>query len=242
MQDGYIKLHRKSLTSSAFKNPATWMVWSWCLLKACHEEQQFPWNGSDITLKPGQFITGHHKALQELPTLTLQTLRTAWGYLKSTNRITIKSTNRFSIVTVLNWKEYQVPNKPTNKPLTNQQQTTNKPLTTYKNDKKVKNDKKEIPKGISRSKIDEVVSWYEACFDTTLRSLSKTRKAKLHARLTTFSISDIKQAITNFSAAPFYRGENDRGWCADLDFIIRSDEQIEKGLNLKPHSNVLHIT
>lgn len=138
MNEGFVKLHRKSLKSSVFKTPIIFMVWCWCLMKASHEDQKFPFNGTDTELKKGQFITGLKKAEQELP-LTRQNIRTAWNYLKSTHRITIKSTNRFSVISILNWEAYQgrLTNELTSK-LTNHQQTTNKPLTTYK---KVKNDK-----------------------------------------------------------------------------------------------------
>ena len=47
-----------------------------------------------------------------------------------------------------------------------------------------------------------------------------------------FSLEEVKLAIENFASSPFHTGDNDRGWVADLDFIIRSDENIEKGLKL----------
>jgi hypothetical protein len=67
--------------------------------------------------------------------------------LKSTNEITSKSTNKYTIITVVKWEEYQLlceksTNKSTSK-LTNDQQTTNKQLTT---DNKYNNINKEIIK------------------------------------------------------------------------------------------------
>ena len=38
----------------------------------------------------------------------------------------------------------------------------------------------------------------------------------------------LEQAISNTSRSPFHNGDNDRGWTADLDFIIRSYEQVER--------------
>lgn len=144
MADGWVKLFRVSLKSSSFCDPFIWQVWCWCLLKAQHVQQQFPFNGSDCVLQPGQFITGRDSALRDMNPrklkhgLTAQRYRTALSYLKSTNRITTKTTNKFTIITILNWSTYQ---KSTNK-LTNKQPTSNQQATTYKN---VKNDKnKEI--------------------------------------------------------------------------------------------------
>lgn len=144
MDNGWIKLHRKSMESTIWKNPMVWFVWSWCLMKANHKDNQFPFNGKDIVVKNGSFITGLNSAQSQLPTLSIQNIRTALDYLESTNRITIKSTNKFSVITIVKWEEYQQDNKQTNKPLTNEQQTTNKPLTTNKNVKKEKNVKKVV--------------------------------------------------------------------------------------------------
>jgi hypothetical protein len=134
--DGWIKIHRKSLDSSIWKNPNVWFVWSWCLMKAQHTRIRFPFNGADFVLEKGSFVTGIQRATEELPGISPQTYRTCINYLKSTGRITTKSTNKFTIISILKWEEYQqqLTSKLTSK-LTNHQQTTNKPLTTYNNDK-----------------------------------------------------------------------------------------------------------
>jgi hypothetical protein len=69
---------------------------------------------------------------------------TALDKLKSTNEITVEATNRFSVITVVNWDEYQFySEKQTNKktkPLTVQQPSNNQQITIKqpqrKNDKK----------------------------------------------------------------------------------------------------------
>jgi hypothetical protein len=141
---GWVRFYRKSMNSTTWKNPIIWFVWSWCMLKANHEDNKFPFNGTDIMVKRGSFISGLLSAQKELPTLSTQNIRTVFNYLKSTGRITIKSNTKFSLITIVKWEEYQQDNRQTNKPLTNQQQTTNKPLTTNKNVKNDKNEKKDI--------------------------------------------------------------------------------------------------
>ncbi len=138
MNDTWIKTYRKSMESSVWlKSPVVWMVWCWCLLKASHKGSKFPFNGDDMEIQPGEFITGRDKATSEMP-ISTQQWRTAMDYLAKTERLTIKKTNKFSLVTIKNWAEYQA----SNQPVTNQQPTSNQPVTTYKNDKNVKNDKK----------------------------------------------------------------------------------------------------
>lgn len=75
--------------------------------------------------------------------LSIQQIRTALKKLKSTNEITIKSTNSFSIIKLTNWESYQWSNKQTNKRTTNEQQTSNKQATTNKNEKNNKEEKEE---------------------------------------------------------------------------------------------------
>lgn len=135
--EGWIKIHRKSLESSVFINSTIWFVWCWILLKANHENKKFPFNGADITIQRGSFITGRKKALQELPDVTPRMYRTAITYLKTTSRIAIKSNNKFSIITVNNWNDYQ----PTTSKTTNQRPTNDQPTTTNKNNKNDKNKK-----------------------------------------------------------------------------------------------------
>ena len=129
--DGWIKLHRQSLKSSVWENPNIWMVWCWCLMKANHEPHKFPFNGDDIEIESGQFITGIFQAVSEINPkrkktgITNQKYRSAINYLEKTQRLTIKTTNKFSLITVLNWSKYQDTNKQINKQITNQQQTNN---------------------------------------------------------------------------------------------------------------------
>lgn len=130
---GFIYLHRKILKSSVCKNTNVFAVWIWCLLKATHVAYKIPFGSTDIELQPGEFVTGRKVASKELH-ISPQTYRTCITYLKSTNRITTKSTNQFTIISIVNWKEYQ--NKPTNKStrkLTNDQPTANQRLTTNNN-------------------------------------------------------------------------------------------------------------
>jgi hypothetical protein len=98
LKQGWVRFYRKSIDSSVWKNPNVWFVWSWCLFKSNHEDTKFPFNGEDMEVKKGQFITGINKAISELPTLSPQNYRTAINYLKSTGIITIKSNNKFSII------------------------------------------------------------------------------------------------------------------------------------------------
>lgn len=170
--------HRKSLESSVFKNPIIWTVWSWCLLKANHEDNEFPFNGNDITVRKGSFITGVEKGASECH-ISEQQWRTAMTYLKSTSRITTKSTNKYTVVTIYKWNDYQEDNKQNNKPVTNQQQTSNKPVTTNNNDNNVKNDNNDNKVTLSINSLiplfEEINPSYKRLFSNTTERTSLKR-------------------------------------------------------------------
>jgi hypothetical protein len=140
---GYIKLHRKMLDWEWHSDPGTFSVFMHLLLMARFDEGQ--WKG--VRLEPGQLITGR-KALSQSTGISEQGIRTCLERLKSTNEITIKSTNKFSVITIVNWGKYQcMTEEPTSKstsspadeqPAINQQSTNNQPQ--RKNDKNIKNE------------------------------------------------------------------------------------------------------
>ena len=99
----------------------------------------------EINLKPGQFIFGRLKASKELK-MSQQTIRTCVQSLTKCENLTIKSTNKFSIISITNWERYQTEeienNQLSNQQLTSNQPATNQQLTTnnnINNIKKVKN-------------------------------------------------------------------------------------------------------
>ena len=113
---GHIKLHRKIVKWRWFKEPNTVVVW---LAILAHVE----WRKT-AELKPGQWFTTV-KELCEITGLKPQQVRTALNHLTngSTNEITIKSTNKGSIITVANWRFYQMNPKDLTNDVTNE--TTN---------------------------------------------------------------------------------------------------------------------
>ena len=122
--NGYIKLHRKLLDWGWYKDPNTKAVFLHLLLTANFTESEY----MGVKIYPGQTVIGR-KALAEELGMSVQNVRTALNHLKSTNEITIKATNKFSVVTVVGWEKYQVDertvtNKVTNN-LTNHQPSTN---------------------------------------------------------------------------------------------------------------------
>jgi hypothetical protein len=128
MERGWIKLWRKSLEAGWLKNHRLWAFWTWCLLKASHQDHKQLVGLQEVALSPGQFVFGRTKAAKELG-LSEQQIRTSLNFLKRAGNLTIKSTNKFTIITIVNWDIYQntiQDDQPSDQPITNHQVTTNK--------------------------------------------------------------------------------------------------------------------
>jgi len=158
MTEGWVKLYRQSIEHEWLKNHKLWAFWSYCLLKASHKEYTAMIGFQRVEIKSGQFIFGRSKTSEEL-NMSEQNIRTCIGKLKSAGNITIKSTNKYSIVTLTNWEKFQGEDVSDNQQLTNNQPTTNQQLTTYKNNKNVKNVKKE-EKNLSCVRFEEFWKQY----------------------------------------------------------------------------------
>lgn len=126
MSHGWICVHRQLVDNPIFKNDKLFRVFMYCLLKASHTDHDQLVGDSIVNVKCGQLLTGR-KAISSGTGLTEQNVRTAVSKLEKMGILTINSTNKFSIISVVNWFKYQQTNQqPTsNQPASNHQVTTN---------------------------------------------------------------------------------------------------------------------
>jgi len=134
---GWVKLHRGFTDFEWYKDANTTRVFLHLLITANH--RQAKWQGNVI--HRGQLITSRDHLAEDLG-LSVQSVRTSLLKLKKSENITIKSTNRFTVISICNYDTYQSKgddaNQPTNQQLTNNQPTINQQSTTNKNDKNEK--------------------------------------------------------------------------------------------------------
>lgn len=121
---GWIRLHRKLLSSNVFENEKLLKVFVWCLLKASHKQHNQVVGLCTIELEAGQFVTGRKKAATELG-LKESTTDSYLKLLEKMNVISMKMSNKFRIVTIENWALYQSDIENTNNKVTAKQQQNN---------------------------------------------------------------------------------------------------------------------
>ncbi|HIH1255039.1 TPA: DnaD domain protein [Staphylococcus aureus] len=146
---GWIKLHRKLLDSPIFQNEKLFKVFAYCLMKASHKDHTQLVGRRVVELEKGQFVFGRKRASEELR-LKESTVRDYIKLLENLGTIVVKSDNKFSVITVVNWVIYQSmeensDSKNDNKSTTNQQQiNTNKNVKNGDNVKNGENEKKKV--------------------------------------------------------------------------------------------------
>jgi hypothetical protein len=143
MKTGWIKLHNKFLKWEWRQKPEMVALFIHFLLNANYKENK--WQG--IIIGRGQLVTGL-KSLSKNTGLSPRTLITCITSLKSTGEITNKSTNKYRIITIVNWEQYQGMEEKTTSISTGKttihRQTTDNQTTSPKEYKEDKNIKKEI--------------------------------------------------------------------------------------------------
>jgi|TARA_R100000458_G_C8264839_1_gene239999 hypothetical protein len=111
---GWIKLHRKILDNGVFADAELLKVFIWCILKANINIDEK--NVYDAKIKQGQFLTGRISASEELY-IKPSTVHNRLKKLQRMGYIKLKSTNKYTIITVLKYKQYQIEPKINAKPI-----------------------------------------------------------------------------------------------------------------------------
>ena len=104
--EGWIKLHRSIIDSAVFSDADVLKVWIWLLCNVAYDDHDVVYLGKVIPIKKGQIITGRQKLSQQIGMSEGKIYR-ATNILKSLGNISVKSNNRYSIITVENWLKYQ---------------------------------------------------------------------------------------------------------------------------------------
>ena len=141
---GWVKVHRKTTRWEWYSDLPVRVLFLHLLLTANFRSTKF--QGHDIPA--GGKVWGRKK-LADSCGLSEQSVRTALKKLQNTREITIKSTKKFSIISIVNWENYQ----DINQQLTNNQPTTNQQLTTEEEGKK---ERRKEGKKINIQKPDSV--------------------------------------------------------------------------------------
>ncbi len=186
-KQGWISLHRKLEDNPIFQNEKALKIWIWLLLRANHEPNDVLIGRQLVHLKMGQFIFGSDIACERLK-MSKSTIHWWLDYLKVERYIERKTTNRYSVITVLNYEMYQTverqveyrrnakrtpsvqPNETNNKENTvNTENTDNKRIQKFSSQQDITlpvmneiAEKYHVPLSFVQSKFDDMSNWMAA--------------------------------------------------------------------------------
>jgi len=107
-------------------------------MNVTHKEIEVYAGLKKIKLYPGQIVCGRKQLARELR-ISEQSVRTCLYSLQTTGNLTIKPTNKYSIITIVNWNTYQSDEEKITSKLTNNQPASNQQVTTKQEHKNVNN-------------------------------------------------------------------------------------------------------
>jgi hypothetical protein len=133
MDRGYIKLWRKLQDNKAIYHDSN------CLALLIHllfmaewkEGRKVWFNGKELPLMTGQLTTGR-KQLAVSVGLSERNIRTCLDKLTKMEIVTIETTSKYSLITILNWETYQQTKDKNDQQTANDRPTTDQQVTTIK--------------------------------------------------------------------------------------------------------------
>lgn len=203
--NGYIAIHRQIVDWEWYTDIPTKTLFLHILLMANRKDK----NHKGSLVKRGQYLTSVSVLSRETG-LTTQQVRRALNNLKATSEITIKTTNRNSLINVENYSKYQLQsscenkqnNEQENKQRTNKEQTNNEPsnnnIKKYNNTQKEKYIKKKKGNDEHAEITEQVVAYLNMKANVHYKPSTKETQRHIHARLDDgYTLEDFKTVIDN---------------------------------------------
>lgn len=158
--DGWIKLHRRTLDNPVVCKDADHLaVWVYLLLKASHNVCPVFFRGEKTELRPGQLITGRLKIADDLSINESKVKRILQAF-KSDQQIDQQTSNKNSLITILNWDVYQKSDQQNDQQMTSKRPADDQQVTTNKNERIKECKKKDIKREVFAPPTPEAVKEY----------------------------------------------------------------------------------
>ena len=236
MEYGHVKLSRKFFASDPFWNERRVFsrseAWVDLIQRAAWKDHTRLVGGAIIELSRGEILASI-RFLAEAWNWGEQRVRTFIALLKKMDRIlTQRETQAGTVYLLVNYDTYQGGNAESdtadNTPITHRQHTHN----TKRSSKAVKAGKETTLSGRTPDPVQQVFQHWQSVSGHQRSTLTKDRRAKIKARLQSYSAEDLCSAIENACADPFMQGDNDRQTRYDFpETILKTDAKVDQWLS-----------
>lgn len=221
---GWIKLHRGITSHWIFKDADKFKAWITILATVNHTENKTVIGDALFVIKRGESI----KSLDTWAKLfglgwNKSKVRRFFKLLESDSMIETKSERKTTRLIVCNYDSYQGERNDSEtimKQSCNDDETI---VTPNKNVKKEKNEKNKKETNGERVEFDKLKDFFNSsCLNfPSIQKITNSRKTAVNARIKETSKQDFIKVIKLASESSFLNGDNDRGWIADFDWMIK---------------------
>jgi transcriptional antiterminator len=187
MDNGFIKIHRSLNEWGWKKDPKMVAFWMHILVNANWKDGHFM--GHKISA--GDIVIGR-KALSHETGLSEREIRTCIDKLKMTGEVTSKTTNRFTILTIVKWEQYQVEREQATSSQSNKRPTSDQQATTIEEGKKERIIK-DISNDISKSDAFLLPDWIPSDLWNEHQAIRRKLKAQNTDRAKELLIAKLEQ-------------------------------------------------
>lgn len=234
MKSGWLKIYRSIVDWEWFSEHDMTVFFIWCLCNANVDGRM--WRG--VYVKPGQLVVSRSTVCKELG-ISERRYRTIISRFAKSGEITMKPQGAFSILTIVNWEIYQ---EDANSEIVSIEESA----TTPKKEKCV--EIRETPSNSLFTQEDILVSerptpkateldcsFVVKLFNDRCKGFPKivklTEKRKKVIRIWFDDIGGtyekVQEIFDRAQSSSFLRGDNNRAWSADFDWIIHKSNWVK---------------
>lgn len=196
----YIKIFRGLLEWEWYQDINTKTLFLHMLLKANWKEGKF----QGTTVPRGSFVSSI-KTLAMETSLTEREIRTGISHLKSTGEVTSRSTNKFTVFTVVNYNLYQAIDRQDDNQPTSERHSNDKRTTTIEERKKERREEDNNNRGKKNATVFPPDSFEMKCVDMLITAL-----------------------IENYPGSKVPdTDEKKYKWCKQIEYLKRLDKRSE---------------
>jgi len=225
LRQGWVSLHRKLLESNVFQDEKLLKIWIYCLLKATHKEHEQLVGKQLVNLSVGEFVFGRKKASSDLK-ISESTVWRNMKLLEKMGNISINSNNKFSVVKVENYQQYQSDKEDFEQQVNNKRTTNEQQVNTNNNINNINN----INKDIRTTQFDSIIREWNS-LDKNISEIQSInsgtkRYTMLQARINEYGEDKVIDAIKNVNKSSFLKGYK-KDWKITFDWFVKPNNFIK---------------
>jgi len=149
--DGYVRIYRSLMSKGYYSDSEYVHLWVHLIMRANYSPREYMVNGKIEHLNPGQFITGRNILASETR-IHRSKIERILKTFEIEHQIEQLKTNKFRIITILNWSTYQNSEHQIEHPVSTNKKEIKKEIKKKRKKKRKKERKKEKKKKIKKKR------------------------------------------------------------------------------------------